>query len=50
MWIEWGRGKAGTRSWKVSVVEMVGGEEGGTQEKERDNSMYMYEGERRGEC
>lgn len=49
MWIEWERGKAGTRSWKVSVGEMVGGEEGGTLEKERDTSMYMHEGERRGE-
>lgn len=46
MWTEWERGKAGTRSWKVSVGEVVGGEEGGTLEKERDNSMYMHERER----
>lgn len=40
-WLEWERGKAGTRSWKVSVGEMVGGEEGGTLEKERDG-RYVY--------
>lgn len=42
--MEWERGKAETRSWKVSVGEMVG-EEGGTPERRRETT-YAYEKEK----
>lgn len=41
--VEWERGKAETRSWKVSVGEMVGREEGGTLEKEGSSGTRVHE-------